>query len=69
MQTAVPTGLDPLAAAEWRHQGGPNELCVSPRRTVRDIAWEVVREPMFLLLLGAGAIGLAMGDAASQRGR
>lgn len=26
------------------------------------MAWEVIREPMFLLLLGAGSIYLVMGD-------
>ena len=32
---------------------GLNKLGVSQRRTLRDIAWEVVRGPMFLLLPGA----------------
>ena len=42
---------------------GPNELGTDQRRTLLTIAGEVAREPMFLLLLGAGAIYLAMGDA------
>ncbi|MBY0409726.1 MAG: HAD-IC family P-type ATPase, partial [Burkholderiaceae bacterium] len=58
-----PTGLDPAAAAQRRRDEGPNELGISQRRTLRDMAWDVVREPMFLLLLGAGAIYLTMGDA------
>lgn len=58
-----PSGLDPAVAAQRLREEGPNELGVSQRRTLRDMAWEVVREPMFLLLLGAGAIYLAMGDA------
>jgi len=62
-QPTPPTGLDPAAAAQRLRDEGPNELGVSQRRTLRDMAWEVVREPMFLLLLGAGAIYLAMGDA------
>ena len=41
---------------------GPNELGANQRRTVFAIAGEVAREPMFLLLLGAGAIYFAMGD-------
>ncbi len=57
------TGLDPSLAAARLRDEGPNELGLSQRRTLRDIAWEVLREPMFGLLLGAGAIYLAMGDA------
>ena len=41
---------------------GPNELGAKQRRTILAIAGEVAREPMFLLLLGAGAIYLVMGD-------
>jgi len=62
MPTEQPTGLDPALAAQRLREEGPNELGVSQRRTLRDIAWEVVREPMFLLLLGAGTIYLVMGD-------
>lgn len=62
MPTEQPTGLDPAVAAQRLREEGPNELGVSQRRTLRDIAWEVVREPMFLLLLGAGTIYLVMGD-------
>lgn len=57
-----PPGLDPAVAAARLRDEGPNELGLSQRRTLRDIAWEVLREPMFGLLLGAGAIYLAMGD-------
>ena len=57
------TGLDPAVAAQRLREEGPNELGISQRRTLRDMAWDVVREPMFLLLLGAGGIYLAMGDA------
>lgn len=56
------TGLDPALAAARLRVEGPNELGLSQRRTLRDIVWEVLREPMFGLLLGAGAIYLAMGD-------
>jgi P-type Ca2+ transporter type 2C len=56
------TGLDPALAAARLRDEGPNELGLSQRRTLRDIAWEVLREPMFGLLLGAGAIYLAMGE-------
>jgi len=66
MSTDAPVavaGLDPSLAAARLRDEGPNELGLSQRRTLRDIAWEVLREPMFGLLLGAGAIYLAMGDA------
>ena len=57
-----PGGLDPAVAAQRLHEEGPNELGVSGRRALRELALDVVTEPMFLLLLGAGAIYLAMGD-------
>jgi Ca2+-transporting ATPase len=57
------SGLDPSLAAARLRDEGPNELGLSQRRTLHGIAWEVLREPMFTLLLGAGAIYLAMGDA------
>ncbi|MDC6170647.1 HAD-IC family P-type ATPase, partial [Paucibacter sp. XJ19-41] len=57
------SGLDAATAARRLLDEGPNELGVSQRRGLRDMAWDVVTEPMFLLLLGAGAIYLAMGDA------
>lgn len=57
-----PTGLSPEAAAQRLREEGPNELGVSQRRTLLDMAWDVVREPMFLLLMGAGTVYLAMGD-------
>ena len=63
MNPDAPNGLDPAAAAQRLRDEGPNELGVSQRRTVWDMAWDVVREPMFLLLMGAGSIYLAMGDA------
>ena len=41
---------------------GPNELPAESRRSPLRILIEVVREPMFALLIGAGAIYLALGD-------
>ena len=41
---------------------GFNELPSAKPRSLWAIAWEVVREPMFLLLLGASAIYLVLGD-------
>lgn len=56
-------GLSPEIAAQRLITEGPNELGVSQRRTLRDIVLDVVREPMFLLLIGAGMLYLLMGDA------
>jgi P-type Ca2+ transporter type 2C len=63
MNEDTPPGLSPERAAQRLREDGPNELGVSQRRTLIDMAWDVVREPMFLLLMGAGSIYLAMGDA------
>ncbi|AOW15112.1 ATPase [Hydrogenophaga crassostreae] len=63
MNPDAPAGLDPAIAAQRLRDEGPNELGVSQRRTVLNMAGDVVREPMFLLLMGAGSIYLAMGDA------
>ena len=41
---------------------GYNELPSAKPRSLWAIAWEVVREPMFLLLIGASAIYLVLGD-------
>lgn len=62
MTPDFPQGLTAQAAALRLEEDGPNELGTDQRRTLLDIAGEVIREPMFLLLLGAGAIYLAMGD-------
>lgn len=54
-----------LSAAEARarlHAHGPNELPQAPRRTLLRIAIGVLREPMFLLLVLAAAVYLAIGD-------
>jgi Ca2+-transporting ATPase len=55
--------LDSGAVAARLRRDGPNELGLNQRRTLANVAAEVAREPMFLLLLGAGAIYLVMGDA------
>ena len=62
MTDHLPHGLSPQQAAQRLAAEGPNELGVDQRRTLITIAGEVVQEPMFLLLLGADAIYLAMGD-------
>jgi Ca2+-transporting ATPase len=63
MSTDFPRGLSRDAAAARLAADGPNELGTEQRRTLITIAAEVAREPMFLLLMVAGAIYLALGDA------
>ena len=62
MSAPLPPGLSTATAADRLAAEGPNELGASQRRGLLTIVGEVAREPMFLLLLGAGAIYLATGD-------
>lgn len=62
MSADFPSGLNTAEATARQAAEGPNELGTEQRRTLLAITGEVVREPMFLLLLGAGAIYAAMGD-------
>jgi len=64
METAyVPVqGLTDQEAAARLRQYGYNELPSKQQRTVLHIVAEVLREPMFLLLMAAGAIYLVLGD-------
>ncbi|MHB8884270.1 MAG: cation-translocating P-type ATPase [Methylovirgula sp.] len=55
-------GLSEASAQARLKAEGYNELPKSDRRTPLRIFFEVVREPMFSLLLGGGAIYLALGD-------
>ena len=59
---ATASGLSGAQAAQRLRLDGYNELPSRRRRTLWHVIAEVVREPMFLLLLGAGAIYLALGD-------
>ncbi|MHB8947445.1 MAG: cation-translocating P-type ATPase [Rhodoferax sp.] len=55
-------GLSTAQAAERLAEDGPNALPGDTRRTLLGIARETLREPMFLLLLAAGALYLVLGD-------
>jgi Ca2+-transporting ATPase len=55
-------GLDARDAAERLRSDGPNELPQTGRRQLGGIIRDVLREPMFGLLLGAGLIYLLLGD-------
>ncbi|NTW92319.1 MAG: ATPase, partial [Methanoregulaceae archaeon] len=56
------TGLSAEEAEQRLHQEGPNELPSRETRDVFVIIADVVREPMFLLLVGAGTIYFLLGD-------
>ena len=55
-------GLSTAQAAQRLRQDGPNELPGEQRRGLRAIARETLQEPMFMLLLAAGALYLVLGD-------
>src|SRR5579863_9281666 len=55
-------GLTSREAAERLRAEGPNALPELERRTAVRIVFEVVREPMFALLLGAGVLYLLIGS-------
>ena len=60
---AAVDGLSEREAAERLVREGPNELPSSKPRSPFAIAFEVVHEPMFLLLVGCGVVYLILGDA------
>lgn len=55
-------GLSEASAQARLKAEGYNELPQPDRRTPLRIFFEVIREPMFALLLGGGAVYLALGD-------
>jgi Ca2+-transporting ATPase len=55
-------GLSEMEAAARLRKEGANELPRAGRRTLWRIILEVIREPMFALLLGAGLVYLLLGD-------
>lgn len=56
------SGLSEAEASARMIADGPNELPSEKRRGVLRIAFEVVREPMFLLLIAAATIYFVFGD-------
>lgn len=56
------TGLSSLEAEARLQRDGPNELPSASRAGAVQLLLEVVREPMFLLLVACGVIYLALGD-------
>src|SRR5947207_6959562 len=57
-------GLSEDAARERLQQEGANELPGQKKRSLLAIAFEVVREPMFLMLVAAGCLYLFLGEPA-----
>ncbi len=55
-------GLSEKQAADRLKEEGYNELPLVKRRDILAITLEIVRQPMFLLLVAAGAIYLVLGD-------
>ena len=55
-------GLSSHEATRRLREHGPNELPSSKPRSVAAIAWDVIKEPIFLLLVACGAIYLFLGD-------
>ena len=55
-----PVGLSDAEAARRLATDGPNELPTAKKRNLLQQAWGVIREPMLLLLLGAGAIAFLL---------
>ncbi|MDX5949560.1 cation-translocating P-type ATPase [Zymomonas mobilis] len=56
------TGLSSKEARQQLKKAGPNELPHSGRRTCWHIVRNIIKEPMVLMLLGAGGIYLILGD-------
>ena len=55
-------GLSSAEAAEKLKSDGFNELPSTKKRSIFAIAFEVAREPMFLLLIACGTIYLVLGE-------
>ncbi|SBS73750.1 Cation transport ATPase [uncultured Mycobacterium sp.] len=55
-------GLSAQEAARRLASDGPNELPTAKRRNLLQETWDVVRQPMLLLLLGAGAVNFLLAE-------
>jgi Ca2+-transporting ATPase len=58
----APRGLDPAEAKARLEAEGPNTLPQQDRRSVLRIAFDVLREPMFLLLFASATLYVIFGD-------
>ena len=57
------TGLSETEASRRLNEDGYNELPSSRSRHVLATAWDVIREPMFVMLFACGSIYMLLGDA------
>jgi len=64
LRATSPRGLDPAAVEDARRAHGRNELASPDHRGMLRTLREILKEPMFLLLLGAAGLYLAIGDRA-----
>ena len=55
-------GLTSEQAARRLAADGPNELPTAKQRNIFGEAWDVIREPMLLLLLGAGLVNFLLAE-------
>ena len=62
IQSTETTGLSGAEATRRLAADGPNELGDARRRALLATVAEVVREPMFLLLIAAGVVYFLIGD-------
>ena len=62
MSRVLEIGLSSIEAARRLQAEGYNELPAAGRRSVFRIVWEVVRQPMFALLIAGGVVYLLLGD-------
>lgn len=56
------SGLSDREAAEKHEREGYNELPSSKSKSVWGIAWGIIKEPMFILLVACGTLYLILGD-------
>ncbi|WP_206087712.1 cation-transporting P-type ATPase [Massilia antarctica] len=61
-EAAIHGGLSEAEAARRLAADGPNALPAATRPGFARLAWEAAREPMFLLLSGAAALYLVLGE-------
>ncbi|MGI9164542.1 MAG: cation-translocating P-type ATPase [Mycobacterium sp.] len=62
MVASLLDGLSVDEAARRLTADGPNELPTAKRRNLLQEAWTVIRQPMLLLLLGAGAVNFVLAE-------
>jgi len=61
------TGLTEDEAARRLSEEGPNEIASAKPRSILRITWEVIKEPMLLLLVAAGTVNILISLQEPQR--